>query len=118
MLTQQNPEMARVSPDPLPILVGVASGNETRSYLPRHLIIFISVHRRRCAGQPRLALITLSTLTFMTTAMSMGGENMMRTQYSVIISAFFLLEKSVQLTHVVVPLMSNEISELDLLCPH
>ena len=29
MLTQQNPEMARVSPDPLPILVGVASGHET-----------------------------------------------------------------------------------------
>ena len=33
MLTQQNPEMARVSPDPLPILVGVASGHET-NYSP------------------------------------------------------------------------------------
>ena len=30
MLTQQNPEMARVSPDPLLILVGVVSGHETR----------------------------------------------------------------------------------------
>ena len=35
MLTQQNPEMARVSPDPLPILVGVASGHETSKIGPK-----------------------------------------------------------------------------------
>ena len=34
MLTQQNPEMARVSPDPFPILVGVASGHEIETKAP------------------------------------------------------------------------------------